>query len=79
MIQSLCLVKSEEEFFLALSDASRILPGVAAGSLINHQGPTGQRGSHDMRPQQMLKYSTLLTIRASIQRAGLWEVDYQHK
>lgn len=34
-------MKSEEEFFLALSDASGILP---AGSLINHQGPPGQKG-----------------------------------
>lgn len=37
-------MKSEEEFFLALSDASRILPRVPAGSLINHRGPSGQKG-----------------------------------
>lgn len=70
-------MKSEEEFFLALSDASRILPRVPAGSLINHRGATGQRGSHGTRAQQMLKDSTLVTIRASVQRVGLREVDYR--
>lgn len=80
LIQSVFEVKSEEEFFfLALSDASRILPRVATGGLINHPRPIGQRESHGAGAQQMRKDSTLVTIRASIQRAGLWAVDYQHK
>lgn len=66
-------------FPLALSDVPSTVPRMLAGGLINHQGLTGQRRSHGTRAQQMLKGSTLATIRASIQRAGLWEVDYQYK